>query len=1203
MDGILILNPDETIASANEAAAALLGMDAASLGGQPLASLLTEVPPKPWPAGSFVLSLRGGAHVGAQLIGSHVLQLRPDQSPAMGSIPIELLARLAQDLSAASSAKEAAMAILDLADRLLGWDASYLMLYSREEHLYRHVVNIDTIDGVKAEYPQRIMGLNPTSMGQKTMDHGRQMVLLSGDQPNTLGLIPFGNAAQVSKSMLYVPIRRGSEHFGVLSIQSYKLNAYNQNDLDTLQILADYCTGALERVLAEARLRDQERLTQAFAELGQNLASAKTPREAGLVILNTADRLFGWDACFINVYAEETDVIGGLISLDTVDGQRVPVGPAYPDGKPTPMARRVLEQGAQLVVRRDDDAGVSLIAFGDTTRISKTLMFAPIRSGSRRVGIMSIQSYTPAVYTEKDLTSFQALADHCAGALVRTLAEYSLRKSEDLFRLVSQQIPSILWTVDAGLNFTLMLGEAARQLPDGAMVPGQGLEEFLCGEDGSEIVLETHLRALAGQSGSCELKRGGRIYDCHVEPLYDGEGLLIGCVNIGHDISERKAAEASLLRSQEELESRVRDRTSELLESNRRLQEQIAERERAENAQQRSLSLLKATLESTADAIVVTDRKGTVLMWNRNAREMWNLPDVLGEPDELRLEEIVLPRLRDPRPFDDRVKEMEDEPDATGFETLSLRDDRTIEATSKPQQIGSATVGRVWSFRDVTERRRAEETLLRSERTYREAIEATSGVPYRVRFDSAEYEFMGEGITRLLNISPKGLCRETLGDLVAQYEFLEPEAPTNIGEYDRAFRAGRVAQYRADLLVRLPDGTEKWVNDCSVPIRDGRTGAVTGSLGILQDITIRKRAEMEARLEGETQVRELEQENRMLKKHLIFKTLENPQYFSEIITTNEAMRIIFRYVESVGRTDQPVLVYGETGVGKELMARAIHRASGRTGPFMPINVAGLDDEMFSDTLFGHMRGAFTGAMKDRRGLVEAAANGTLFLDEIGDLALTTQVKLLRLLQEREYYQIGADTPKTSSARVVVATNQDLKQLIQAGRFRKDLFYRLQTHKIEIPALRDRREDIALLTDHFLEKAARQLGRKTPTAPKELCTLLQNYAFPGNIRELESMIFDAVSKHESNVMSLEVFYQRIRQEHGLGMNLRRRATDGQPVVFTETLPTLKESTEALIAEALRRSQNNQSMAARMLGVTQQALNRRIRRKADKGWDGG
>lgn len=306
-------------------------------------------------------------------------------------------------------------------------------------------------------------------------------------------------------------------------------------------------------------------------------------------------------------------------------------------------------------------------------------------------------------------------------------------------------------------------------------------------------------------------------------------------------------------------------------------------------------------------------------------------------------------------------------------------------------------------------------------------------------------------------------------------------------------------------------------------------------------------------------LRELQRENRLLKAHVLSDKLEHPEVFSEIVTCSARMRSIFQYVEAIAASPRPLLITGETGVGKELVARAVHRLSRRKGAFVAVNVAGLDDNVFADTLFGHKKGAFTGAEQARGGLLEQAAGGTLFLDEIGDLSHPSQVKLLRLLQDGEYFPLGPDLAKRSDARIVVATNQDLNVLQTNGRFRKDLYYRLCDHHLHIPPLRERMEDLPLLLNHFLEKASTTLGKSRPTPPEELLTLLSTYHFPGNLRELESMVFDSVSSHRSGKLSMDAFKSHIFQKPPAPKKEQPQQIqrEGVSVSFSERLPTLKE----------------------------------------------
>ncbi len=351
------------------------------------------------------------------------------------------------------------------------------------------------------------------------------------------------------------------------------------------------------------------------------------------------------------------------------------------------------------------------------------------------------------------------------------------------------------------------------------------------------------------------------------------------------------------------------------------------------------------------------------------------------------------------------------------------------------------------------------------------------------------------------------------------------------------------------------------------------------------------------------ELNEIKNENELLKQSLFQSNIKHPEAFEEIITRSEAIKSIFKYIEAIATTSLPVLVTGETGTGKELFAKAIHKESGRKGELVSVNVAGVDDNFFSDTLFGHKKGAFTGADIDRKGLIEKAENGTLFLDEIGDLKMESQVKLLRLLQEGNYYPLGSDIAKLSNARIIVATHRDIKTMQDNNEFRQDLYYRLKSHHIKIIPLRERKIDLPYLIDHFITKAAQQLNKKRPAVPKELYTLLSNYSFPGNIRELEGLIFDAISLHSSGILSLELIRKKISEFNEIISTKNNQVNNSADSVdrtihFPGRFPSLKEAEEIIIDEALRRAEGNQTIAADLLGISRRALNNRLRRANDK-----
>ena len=331
-----------------------------------------------------------------------------------------------------------------------------------------------------------------------------------------------------------------------------------------------------------------------------------------------------------------------------------------------------------------------------------------------------------------------------------------------------------------------------------------------------------------------------------------------------------------------------------------------------------------------------------------------------------------------------------------------------------------------------------------------------------------------------------------------------------------------------------------------------------------------------------------------LKDELLNGQLRHQEAFTAIKTQNPAMIAAMQYLEAIAVSSQPVLITGETGTGKELLAHAVHDISDRKGQFVAINVAGLDDQMFADALFGHVKGAFSGADQRREGLLVQAAAGTIFLDEIGDLHEVSQIKLLRLLQEGEFYPHGSDTPKRTDARIVAATNRDLRSMVKEGAFRSDLYYRLFAHQITIPPLRERNGDIPLLLDYFLHDAAKAFGKKKPTPPPDLCTYLKAYGFPGNVREMRALVFDAVARHNKGILSIESFRQAIGREFSVKAPVH--STSMREIILrdgdAERMPTLDEAEAVLIEQALELAGGNQGVAASCLGISRNALNKKI-----------
>lgn len=310
--------------------------------------------------------------------------------------------------------------------------------------------------------------------------------------------------------------------------------------------------------------------------------------------------------------------------------------------------------------------------------------------------------------------------------------------------------------------------------------------------------------------------------------------------------------------------------------------------------------------------------------------------------------------------------------------------------------------------------------------------------------------------------------------------------------------------------------------------------------------------------------------------------------FSSYVTQDEKLHSVFEYLKVVSMTEHPILITGESGVGKGVLAKAIAEYSRPNGPFVSLNVAGLDEQMFSDTLFGHTKGAYTNASSQRTGMIAKADGGTLFLDEIGDLSLSQQIKLLYFTQSGEYQRIGSDLIEISDAKIIFATNQDLIELIECGKFRKDLFYRLNTHHIKIPPLRERIGDIPLLIKKFVQQAAEDYDINVPLISDGLIELLKGYSYPGNVRELSSIVYNAVLRSDGQVLTFSDFeFPEIPDSGSKPIDVAQETNDA-------SFKRLDELFDEKVLDALRVSDGNQSKAASLLGISQSTISRRLKK---------
>ena len=326
------------------------------------------------------------------------------------------------------------------------------------------------------------------------------------------------------------------------------------------------------------------------------------------------------------------------------------------------------------------------------------------------------------------------------------------------------------------------------------------------------------------------------------------------------------------------------------------------------------------------------------------------------------------------------------------------------------------------------------------------------------------------------------------------------------------------------------------------------------------------------KFEREQELKNLIEQNRLLNEEL-------QTGFGEIIGDSKVMQEIFTLINQVAANDTSILISGESGTGKELVARAIHNNSNRTDkPFIKVNCGALNDNLLESELFGHEKGAFTGAIRQKKGRFELADSGTLFLDEIGDVSPSMQVKLLRVLQENEFERVGGETTIKTDVRIISSTNKDLPKLINEQKFRDDLYYRLSVIPIKLPALRERKEDIPLLVSFFLNKLAEKMRQSLKTIGAEEMKLLQEYSWPGNIRELENLIERLVVICPNEQIEFDLIARHLTEKSPLSIGLNN-------LPLEEALFNFEKN---LIQQAMKKADGIKNRAAKLLGIKTSAL---------------
>ncbi|HEX8797864.1 MAG TPA: sigma 54-interacting transcriptional regulator, partial [Terriglobales bacterium] len=412
---------------------------------------------------------------------------------------------------------------------------------------------------------------------------------------------------------------------------------------------------------------------------------------------------------------------------------------------------------------------------------------------------------------------------------------------------------------------------------------------------------------------------------------------------------------------------------------------------------------------------------------------------------------------------------------------------------------------------DLSEQKRAEEALRRSEKELRDVIDTIPAMVWAGKgTESGDYVHASVSKRWAEYI---GLAEAEAAGSGWQAAVHPEDLQQLLDKWRVSLATGKPVDHESRFR-RAADSEYRWMLVRGVPFRDEH-GHILKWYGTLTDIEDRKRAEAEIRALKD----QLYRENLALRDEI-----DRASMFEEIVGTSNALRVVLSHIAKVAPTDSTVFIIGETGTGKELIARAVHKRSQRNGrAFVSVNCAALAPSLISSELFGHEKGAFTGATQRRLGRFELADGGTIFLDEVGELPPDTQVALLRVLQEREFERVGGTQSIRVDVRVIAATNRDLKAAVGKGTFREDLFYRLNVFPITVPPLRERREDILMLVEYFVQRYAKRAGKNIQSIDKKTLDLLQAYDWPGNIRELQNVIERSVILSSGDVLSVDALW--------------------------------------------------------------------------------
>jgi PAS domain S-box-containing protein len=696
------------------------------------------------------------------------------------------------------------------------------------------------------------------------------------------------------------------------------------------------------------------------------------------------------------------------------------------------------------------------------------------------------------------------------------------------------------------------------------------------------------------------VKKNGAVIETLLSAISerDRDGHFLRSTAVITDITKQKQAETTLRQNVEALEERCDIRTAELAKSQRRLMQEIEEHSTTERALQRSQRKYHALFNGAPIAYITLNQfDGSILDCNeaalrllgltRGALSRMKLTELFRDPETA---EVLFESLRKGKAIRDveaEIKHPHGNRLWVGVTAEPIKDHKRVVVESRLILV------------DITERRRTDKLLKESEERFKAIASYTYGWESWFGADG-KLLWVNPGVERLTGYNEQECLQMADYPLPMVY----PADRERIRALFETAVKERTSGNNEEFRVKCKRGRISWMAVSWQPIYNSDRQFI-GLRSSVRDISDRKRVDERlkaAYAELERKVAERTAELRKLKDRLqeenIFlrEELEELQAYGDIIAESPALKNVIRQIELVAPTDASVLILGESGTGKELVAREIHRHSVRRDrPMIKVNCATIPKELYESEFFGHVKGAFTGATRDRAGRFQAADGGSLFLDEIGEIPLELQGKLLRVLQEGEYERIGEEKTRRVNVRIIAATNQDLKAKIDRKLFREDLYYRLNVFPIEVPPLRARKEDVRPLADYFLSQVAQRMNLAKPQLTRSNLTQLQGYTWPGNVRELQNVIERAVILARSGRLKFDMPANHVSEATADSCPGEASSNEDLPAVLSEK-QVIQLQRENMLA-ALRRCNwkvYGRDGAAQLLRLNPTTLIERIKR---------